>query len=57
MIELNFSNMMEEVIGDKGLSKHIIKNFRGRIEKAHKQIKDRAWPELAVHRPPFSGHL
>ncbi len=47
MIELNFSNMMEEVIGDRGLSKHIIENFRGRIKDAHKQIKDRVWPELA----------
>jgi glucose-6-phosphate isomerase len=47
MLELNFSNMMEEVIGTRGLSKHIIENFRGRIEKAHRQIKDRFWPELA----------
>jgi glucose-6-phosphate isomerase len=47
MIELNFSNMMEEVIGAGGLSKHIIENFRGGIEKAHRHIKDKVWPELA----------
>lgn len=47
MIELNFSNMMEEVIGKNGLSERRIEGFRGRVEDAHKQIKDRRWPELA----------
>ncbi|MEW6215174.1 MAG: glucose-6-phosphate isomerase [Nitrospirota bacterium] len=47
MIELNFSNMMEEVIGARGLSERTVENFRGRVEEAHKQIKDRLWPELA----------
>jgi glucose-6-phosphate isomerase len=47
MIELNFSNMMEEVIGVSGLSRHTIENFRGRTEEAHGQIKNRLWPELA----------
>ena len=47
MLELNFSNMMEGVIGVNGLSGGIIENFRDRIKNAHKQIRDRARPELA----------
>jgi glucose-6-phosphate isomerase len=47
MIGLNFSNMMEDVIGAEGLSERIIENFSGRIEEAHKKIKDRITPELA----------
>ncbi len=47
MIGLNFSNMVEGVIGTEGLSERIIENFSGRIEEAHKKIKDRIMPELA----------
>jgi len=47
MIQLNFSNMMEKVIGASGLSVSSIKNFSGSIEDAHKKIKGRAFPELA----------
>ncbi len=47
MIGLNFSNMMEDVIGAEGLSERIIENFSGRIEEAHKKIEDRITPELA----------
>lgn len=47
MIELIFSNMMEDVIGGNGLSKSAVENSREKIEGAHKQIKDRLWPELA----------
>jgi glucose-6-phosphate isomerase len=47
MIELNFSNLMEDVIGVNGLSKGVIENFRDKAENANKQIQDRAWPELA----------
>jgi len=47
VLELNFSNMMEGVIGVNGLSGGIIENFRDRIKNAHKQIRDRARPELA----------
>lgn len=47
MIEINFSNMMVDVIGTNGIAKSSIKNFSSRIEDAHKQIKDRVWPELA----------
>jgi glucose-6-phosphate isomerase len=47
MLGLNFSNMMEDVIGAEGLSERIIENFSGRIEEAHKKIEDRITPELA----------
>jgi glucose-6-phosphate isomerase len=46
MIELNFSNLMEDVIGVNGLSKGVIENFRDKAENANKQIRDRVWPEL-----------
>lgn len=46
MIELNFSNLMEDVIGVNGLSKGVIENFRDKAENANKQIRDRIWPEL-----------
>jgi glucose-6-phosphate isomerase len=47
MIELNFSNMMEDVIGPNGLSLHSIENFKGKVKDAHERIKERFWPELA----------
>ncbi|MEW6003047.1 MAG: glucose-6-phosphate isomerase [Nitrospirota bacterium] len=47
MIELNFSNMMEKVIGVRGLSENIVESFQEKVKEAHKQIKDRRWPELA----------
>jgi len=47
MLELDFSNMMKEVIGTGGLSKNTIIKFRGKIEEAHKHIKNRVRPELA----------
>lgn len=47
MLELNFSNMMEDVIGGNGLSGNLIENFRDKAEIANKQIRDRVWPELA----------
>jgi glucose-6-phosphate isomerase len=46
MIEFNFSNMMEGVIGVNGFSGGIIENFRDKAENANKQIRDRVWPEL-----------
>jgi glucose-6-phosphate isomerase len=46
MIKLNFSNLMEDVIGVNGLSKGVIENFRDKAENANKQIRDRVWPEL-----------
>ena len=47
MIELNFSNMMEGVIGVSGLPEGIIEDFRRKGEEVHKQIQDRLWPELS----------
>lgn len=38
MIELDFSHMMEEVIGVKGLTERLIESFKGRVEEAHNQI-------------------
>lgn len=47
MIELNFAGMTEEVIGDKGVSERQIEALRGLIAKAHDDIMQRRWPELA----------
>ena len=48
MIELNFSNMMKEVIGSSGLSGAAVMNFSSRrLKKAHEKIMTRAWPQLA----------
>lgn len=46
MLELNFSNMMEEVIGAKGLNEKLLESFRGRVEETHKQITKRESKEL-----------
>jgi glucose-6-phosphate isomerase len=47
MIELNFSNMMSEVMGDKGLTEKQVEGLRDKAAKAHKEITGRKWPELA----------
>jgi glucose-6-phosphate isomerase len=47
MIELNFSNMLEEVIGVNGISEKATKNLGSRIEDAHRHIKDRGRKECA----------
>ncbi len=47
MIELDFSNMVEEVIGIKGLSENALVDFREKAEEAHRQIKNRLWPEFS----------
>ena len=40
MIELNFSNMMKEVLGGSGLSAAAVKNFsNSKLEEAHEKIK------------------
>ncbi len=46
MIKLDFSNMMEEMIGDSGLSENLIKGFDDTY-KAHELIEKKLWPELA----------
>jgi glucose-6-phosphate isomerase len=47
MIEIHFANMMEDVIGEKGISIGQIEGLRDKIAEAHKQIRDRKWRELA----------
>lgn len=47
MLELNFSNMMSEVIGEKGMAERKIENLKDKMQKAHDEIVGRGWPELA----------
>jgi glucose-6-phosphate isomerase len=47
MIELNFSNMMSEVLGEKGISERQVEALRERIGKAHREFTERRWTELA----------
>ena len=47
MIELNFSNMMTEILGETGIADRQIEAMRDRIEKAHLEIHQRTRPELA----------
>jgi glucose-6-phosphate isomerase len=47
MIELNFSNMTSEILGEKGISERQVEALRDRIRKAHQEITDRKRPELA----------
>ncbi|QWR78249.1 glucose-6-phosphate isomerase [Candidatus Magnetomonas plexicatena] len=47
MLEVYFGNMLEEVIGEKGLSLSQIEGIREKVLSAHKQIEERKWKELA----------
>ncbi|GAB4388323.1 MAG: glucose-6-phosphate isomerase [Thermodesulfovibrionales bacterium] len=47
MLQLNFSNMMSEVIGEKGISEKQVEAAREKAVKAHGEIAGRKWPELA----------
>ncbi|MBF0555503.1 MAG: glucose-6-phosphate isomerase [Nitrospirae bacterium] len=47
MLEMHFGNMLEEVIGDKGLSLVEIEGVREKTAIAHSQIHERKWDELA----------
>ncbi len=47
MLEMHFANMLEEVIGDKGLSLVEIEGIRDKTAIAHSQIHERKWEELA----------
>jgi glucose-6-phosphate isomerase len=47
MIELNYSNMMQDVIGKKGLSEKQIEGMSEKVLKAHGEIAGRKWPGLA----------
>jgi len=47
MIELNFSHMMTEMLGEKGISVRQVEALRDKIGKAHHEIVQGAWPELS----------
>lgn len=47
MLELNFSNMMQDVIGEKGLSEKQIESVRATARDIHRRIKSKELPELA----------
>ncbi len=53
MIELNFSNMMEEVIGIKGLTERVLEDSKGKVEEAHIQINVKKWKELEFLDLPY----
>jgi glucose-6-phosphate isomerase len=46
MIELNFSNMMSEVIGEKGVSERRLEAVRDAVVKAREELISGRWPEL-----------
>lgn len=46
MLELNFANMMEEVIGIKGVNEKVIESLKVRVQEEHKQITERKWSGL-----------
>ncbi len=47
MIELNFSNMMTEILGEKGISERQIEALREKVDKAHREIVQKRWVELS----------
>jgi glucose-6-phosphate isomerase len=47
MIELNFSNMMNDVAGRNGLTEKMLEDFVSTAESAHRKMADRTSPELA----------
>lgn len=47
MIELNFSNMMEDTLGQKGISERQIEAIRTKVNSFHTAVGGRKWPELA----------
>ncbi|HBR22299.1 MAG TPA: glucose-6-phosphate isomerase [Nitrospiraceae bacterium] len=47
MLELNFSNMMGEVIGEKGVSERQIEGIKAVVYEIDKRIKAKEKPELA----------
>jgi len=46
MLELNFSHMIDEVMGVKGISVKLLEGTKSRIEEIHLQLADRKWKEL-----------
>jgi len=47
MLELNFSNMMGEVIGQSGISERQIEGIKTKVYDIDRRIKSREYPELA----------
>jgi glucose-6-phosphate isomerase len=47
MIELNYSNMMEEVIGANGMAVNMLEGMRGRVSGLHGQFSERTLKEFA----------
>lgn len=47
MIELDFGNMMSDVIGENGLLERQIENLKPVCAKAHEEVAGRKWPGLA----------
>lgn len=47
MIEINFTNMMEDTLGDKGISRGEIDAIRPEIERVHESLIKRKWSDLA----------
>jgi glucose-6-phosphate isomerase len=41
MLQLNFANMMKEVIGSRGLSEKVLESLRVRVREIHEEISDR----------------
>lgn len=54
MIEINFTNMMEDTLGDKGISREDIDALRLEIERVHESLIKRKWSDLAfIDLPSF----
>lgn len=47
MLNINFSNMMEDILGEKGISPLDIEDLKKEIERVHEVIIKRKLPELA----------
>ncbi|MEW6109501.1 MAG: glucose-6-phosphate isomerase [Nitrospirota bacterium] len=53
MINLNFSHMMEEVIGVKGIIEKVIESLKGKVEEVHQHLINREWKELEFLDLPY----
>ncbi|MBI5639287.1 MAG: glucose-6-phosphate isomerase [Nitrospirae bacterium] len=46
MLELNFANMMEEVIGVRGINVKVLESLKVQVQEEHRLISERKLPEL-----------
>lgn len=54
MIEINFTNIMEDTLGDKGISREEIDALRPEIERVRESLIKRKWSDLAfIDLPSF----